>query len=90
MGLVPGLAQALLVQENHGVRRNDNVLRPAEPGGGLRLLPGDVGDYLLGGQPLGEVFLHLRHPDHKVRHADALQKLPPPGRAGGQYNLCHI
>ena len=42
VGLITGLAQPLVVQKHHGVGGDDDLLRGAELGGGIRLFPGDV------------------------------------------------
>ena len=41
LGLVPGLTQAPLVQEYHGVRGDDDLVAPTQPRHGIRFLPGD-------------------------------------------------
>ena len=87
--LVHRLAETLVIKKHHGVGSDDDFLRCAEGGGRVGLLPGDVLHRLPGGEAGGIGLLCLRHPDVKVRDADALEQLLPPGRAGGQYDLCH-
>ena len=87
--LVHRLAETLVVQKHHGVGSDDDFLWCAESGGRVGLLPGDVLHRLPGGEAGGIGFLRPGDPDVEVRDADALEQLLPPGRAGGQYDLCH-
>ena len=73
VGLILGLAQTLVIQKHHGVGGDDDLLRGAELGGGIRLFPGDVFHDLRRGETRWVVFVRLGHTDVKIRDADAVQ-----------------
>ena len=73
VGLILRLAQTLVIQKYHGVGGDDDLLRGAELGGGIRLFPGDVFHDLRRGETRRVVLVRLGHPDVKIRDADAVQ-----------------
>ena len=85
--LIRGLAQHRPVQGHHRIggdhHRIHARLLPHGPG----LLRRDAAHQLLRGQLPLHVLVNIGGDDAKVLYPHALQKLPPPGRLGGQNDL---
>ncbi len=85
--LIRGLAQHRPVQSHHRIggdhHRIHARLLPHGPG----LLRRDAAHQLLRGQLPLHVLVNIGGDDAKVLYPHALQKLPPPGRLGGQNDL---
>ena len=68
------LAQALVVQKDHGVGRDDDVIRRGQQRGGVRLFARDQRYGLLGGKTRGIAFIRIGNNNRKMFDPHAPQQ----------------
>ena len=81
--LVGRFAQPLVIQKDHGVGGDDDVIGIRQCSGGACLHGADAADDLLRGEAGVIALVRLRDKDGEIVNADAMEQLLPTGRLGG-------
>ena len=84
VGFVVRLAEPVVVQKDHRVGGDDKLVRGDERGGRVGFFAGDIDDGLLGGEPGGIAFVHVKRHGAKIADAHFAQQLLPARRLGGE------